>query len=103
MAVPPEVLRELEAALSEWWESVVTEERIIEPEGADAALYDSMPVLDSKRVFEAAPIFERILEVQFDTRWIRSNGYNSLESMIADIVPKAMAAKPVAPDSGAAR
>ncbi len=55
---------------------------------SDSDLWDSMPTVDSKTVARTAPIFEDCLGRKLDVRLIRQGGYQSVEDVISDLVPK---------------
>ena len=54
----------------------------------DSDLWDTMPTVDSKTVARTAPIFEDCLGKKLDVRLIRQGGYQSVEDVISDLVPK---------------
>ena len=47
-----------------------------------------MPNIDSKEVARMTPIFEKHLELDFDVKHIRAGGYEDVDDLIEDIVPK---------------
>ena len=80
--------------LREWWETE-SADWDSEVTGADpnslpggATLWDNMPTVDSKAVARTSPIFARHLGIPLDIKLIRSGGYNSIDDVITDLVPK---------------
>lgn len=93
MSTPPNpsdlsTIREnLERDLREWWEERNdwgSEDGLIE----DGGVWSSMPEIDSKEVTRAAPICENHLDIEFDPALIREGGYDSIDDLINDLVPK---------------
>lgn len=61
-----------------------------EPEDDESSVWDSMPTYDSKTVARSSPIFEKHLGIPLDVSLIRPGGYDTMEEMIRDLVPKAL-------------
>lgn len=61
-----------------------------ESENDGSSVWDSMPMYDSKAVARSSPIFEKHLGIPLDISLIRPGGYDTMEEMIRDLVPKAL-------------
>lgn len=73
------------------WDALVADKGQAQlPGGAD--LWNSMPEVDSKAVARSSPLFEKHLGVPLDLKLIRRGGYESIDAMIDDLVPKMEAA-----------
>jgi len=84
---------QLEEEFSKWfsaerddWDELVTGQSA--PKDLTSDLYDDMPVIDSKAVARAAPIFEKVFGIPFDSNLIKPGGYTSASEVVADIAPK---------------
>lgn len=84
-------VRELEQELRDWWESRSdgwgTDNENSSQDGG-SNLWDHMPEIDSKEVARAAPLCEETLDVDFDASLIREGGYDSIDDLINDLIPK---------------
>ena len=82
----------LEKALRDWWKE--EQEKWVEvvadasPLGDDSDLWDDMPVVESKQVARTSKLFEEHLGTKLDVKLIRPGGYESIDDVISDLVPK---------------
>lgn len=85
---------ELNAKIREWWNQYDKGEgsssNVTVEKGAseDQDLWDAVPVIDSKLVLETTIIFEQMLGVELQFNLIKPGGYQSIDELIADLVPK---------------
>jgi len=93
LSLPTGVRVALEADLKAWWDSqnddwdaIVSGTKPMPLGGPD--LWDRMPVVDSKVIARASPIFRRHLGISLDPTLIKKGGYRSFNEMIGDLVPK---------------
>jgi hypothetical protein len=54
----------------------------------DGDLWDGLPEVDSKAIARTSPIFERHLGIPLDVKLIRRGGYQTIEEVIVELVPK---------------
>lgn len=78
-------------ALKEWWETESTDWDALVTGAVPATdptidLWDDMPVVDSKAVARASPLFEQHLGLPLDVKLIRAGGYKSIDEMIDYLV-----------------
>lgn len=80
----------LEKDLRQWWASEqATFEALVKAGVAtDAELWNDMPTIDSKVVALSSPIFHKHLGIPLNTKLIKPLGYESIDEMIADLVPR---------------
>ena len=79
--------RELEADLREFFSREEAEWQE-DADLLDLDLWDTMPTVDSKAVARTSHIFKKWLGKPLDVRLIREGGYENLDDMIQDLVPK---------------
>ena len=86
------VVRRLSADLDEHWnEQQATWDSKVEsaePAQGELGLWDEIPNIDSKEVARMTHIFEKHLGSVFDIKHIRAGGYEDVDDLIEDIVPK---------------
>lgn len=82
---------ELEQALRDRWESRRETLEAIDgggDSGGNNDLARRIPEIDSKEVALMRPVFESHLDVDFDPKLVQPGGYDSIDSVIDDLVPK---------------
>lgn len=83
----------LEEAIRAWWQtqqaSWLTDPADAESQETD--LWDGLPEIDSKVVARTTPLFEEHLGVKLDVRMIKAGGYDSIDQLITDLVPRMIA------------
>jgi hypothetical protein len=89
-------IKALEKAIRDWWKAeqekwVHAVDDGAEP-GNDSDLWDDMPVVESKQIARTGKLFEEHLGTKLDVKLIRAGGYESIEDVISDLVPKMVAA-----------
>jgi hypothetical protein len=94
---PPNVVlndgtrKKLEDVIRRWWqgENKSWDAEVMESdEDENTDLWEGMPEMDSKAVARSSPLFEKELGIPLDIDLIRPGGYETVEEMIEDIVPK---------------
>jgi seryl-tRNA(Sec) selenium transferase len=88
-----ESIAALEAAIREWWQ---TQQATWLPDSTHAEseetdLWDDLPEVDSKVAARTTPLFEDHLGMKLDVRMIKAGGYDSIDKMINDLVPRMVA------------
>jgi len=80
----------LERELREWWEQRNEDWESTSESKPEGELWEDTPEIDSKEVVKAGVRCEEHLEEEFDPSIIREGGYDSIDDLIDDIVPKMM-------------
>ena len=90
-------LHRLKENLVEYWnEQCATWDSKVEsaePVQGDLGLWDEIPNIDSKEVARMTDIFNKHLGEVFDVKYIRAGGYEDINDLIEDVVPKLTGAK----------
>lgn len=90
-AITQKCLEELEAEVHmHWAEEQASWDAKVEGQEAPSGdgLWDDLPCIDSKDVARMAPIFEKHLGVRFDAKHIRAGGYDDVNEVLEDLIPK---------------
>lgn len=80
----------LERKLRDWWNQR-NEDWEADAEDSSSGgegVWNHMPEIDSKEVARAGHITENHLDTEFDPKMIPPGGYNSIDALIDDLVPK---------------
>jgi hypothetical protein len=78
----------LREALRKWVEQECLSFDEAVSDSAGASVFDGLPVIDSKTVVRASPIFKPIIGCELDVRWIRRGGYSSFDELADDLMAK---------------
>jgi hypothetical protein len=85
-AVLADRLRQWWAQESEDWDEAVEAEP--DDDLPDEDLWEDMPTVDSKAIARTSPIFQEILGIALDVKFIRRGGYSTIDEAIDHLVPQ---------------
>lgn len=80
----------LERKLRDWWDqwNEDWEADAEDTSRGGEGVWNHMPEIDSKEVARAGHIAENHLDTEFDPKMIPPGGYDSIDALIDDLVPK---------------